>query len=154
MGVVLLVFVIVDSIPCYKAVGIDFGEFSICGKAGDVEIDGTILCICESFINQALRHAGHLRNMFCCSGIVVGFKDVQCFDVLKEGFGIFTGIFMKTDAAVAGALDGFIVDIRDVHHVFDLIAAEQEKSFQKVFENVGSEVPDMGEIINGGAACI
>lgn len=85
-------------------------------------------------------------------GIVVGRRDIQDVEVLEECLDVWFRILVQADALGVRPADGLVVHVGDVHHVHDPEPAELEEPLEEVFEDIGPEIADMGEIIDGRAA--
>ena len=47
---------------------------------------------------------------------------------------------------------GEVSDIGDIHYAFDVVARETQIFFQHILHDIGAEVADVGEVIDGGTA--
>ena len=51
--------------------------------------------------------------------------------------------------AVLAPPDRLVIDIRQVHHALDLQPPILEMPLQEILKNIGAEISNMGEIVNG-----
>ena len=83
----------------------------------------------------------------CHKGVGVELRDVP--DRLAFAGG---ALFHLVVARVCVA--GQVAYVGDVHDVVHLVAVVLERTHQKIFENVGAEVADMGEMVHRRAATV
>jgi hypothetical protein len=81
-----------------------------------------------------------------------GGLDAQRFEIVEESLFKLRGESVERHTGLAAAADCFIVDVGEVHDAVDLEAAGFEVALEKVFENIGAEIADVGMIIDRGAA--
>ena len=149
------VFVHGDAGADLHLVMVDMDELSVAGPFGDGEIDGLVFrLIGDAFFKQGLDDFNHFRNMGRRGGIDICGDDAERLDILEEGVLVFLREVVERDVGGAGAADGLVVDIRQIHDMLDVEIEEAESPLEDVFEGVASEVADVGEIIDGGAACV
>ena len=79
---------------------------------------------------------------------------VQCLEVVEEGGFEFRGEIAQRRFAFADALDDFVVDVRDVHHVLNVEAFELQKAVYEIAKDERAPVADVGEVIDSRAAAI
>jgi hypothetical protein len=54
----------------------------------------------------------------------------------------------------SGVGDDAVVDVGEIHHVSESVAAEFEEAAENVLKDEGAVIADVGEVVNGGAAGI
>jgi hypothetical protein len=94
----------------------------------------------------------------------IGTHDIEAVGISEEGIGIEPGYLKYTLAALLGGLDHFVftgivitremADIGDVHHVGQFITKPAKGPGNDVIEDIGTQVSDMGKIIDRGTATI
>ena len=84
----------------------------------------------------------------------MGDTAVQGLEIVEKCFFKAAGEFAQRSFGFADALDDFVVNVRDVHHVLRGKALKFEVTANEVAENKGAPVADMGEVVNGRAAAI
>jgi hypothetical protein len=58
------------------------------------------------------------------------------------------------EAGRSDALDDLVLDIGDVEDVLNDVAAELEVAAGEIGEDEGTEIADVGEVVDGGSAAI
>ena len=66
----------------------------------------------------------------------------------------FSGELAQRGFIFADALDDFVLDVRDVHDVLDVVAGKFQRAADEVGEDERAPVADVREVINGRAAAI
>ena len=99
-------------------------------------------------------HLDHFGDMGRRGGIDIRGNDAKRLDVLEEGVFVFLCEVIERDLCGTRAADGLVIDIRQIHDMLDVEIEEAESPFEDVFEGIASEIADVGEIIDGGAAGI
>ncbi len=79
---------------------------------------------------------------------MIGPSNAQGIQVLKEGLLERLRKLRERDAGLAAAADRLVIDVSQIHHAFDLVAAKLEVALEQILENIGAEVSDMREIID------
>ena len=64
----------------------------------------------------------------------------------------FFGVIADADVLGGGVGDDAVVDVGEIHHVSESVAAEFEEAAEDVLENEGAVITDVGEVVDGGAA--
>ena len=153
--VFLFVFIGADAARGAKFFQVEMGEFPVAGKAGDAEVDRLVVRLIGVTSGHELRdHRDHARNVLRLGrrGESVGRFDAQRRQVLEksvlEGF----GEIGQGNAFLPGAADGFVVHVGQVHDALDLESAVFEMALEKIFEEVGAEIADVGVVVDGRSA--
>ena len=131
------------------------GEFPVVGKAGDAEVDRLVVCLVGVTGGHELRdHGDHARNVlrFGRRGESVGRFDAQGGQIVEksvlEGF----GEIGQGNAFFPGAADGFVVHVGQVHDALDAESAVFEMALEKILEEVGAEIADVGMVVDRRSA--
>jgi hypothetical protein len=117
----------------------------------DAKIDGSIFRLVSDFLfYQEIDHRDHFGDVFRFGGggIEVSVFNSQGAHVLKESGRKFFGELGQRNIGSAAIADRFIVNIGDVHHAVNGVAPGFEMPLQQVFEEISTEVADMGKRIN------
>ena len=101
---------------------------------------------------QALYHLHHLGDVVGRARVVLGPLDAQGLDVREEGLDVAVGVLPQRDPLLAGAADGLVVDVGQVHHLGDPVPVKLERASQHVLEQEGPQVADVGEVVDRGSA--
>jgi len=62
--------------------------------------------------------------------------------------------FWKRFAGRSAVSNGFVIDVRQIHHTIDLKAARLQMALQQVFEQKRSEIADVRVRIDGRSAAV
>jgi len=139
---------------------IQVGQTAILGKSCDAVVDTPIADICQSLRLEGLDELDHLGNVVCCPGQEVGPLDLQGVQVFQEDGcePVREGLHGRVPVPVGcvgrqgtlGIPDDFVLHVRDVHAVLDLMTCGPEGSFEEILEQEGPQVSDVGVIVDGG----
>ena len=110
-------------------------------------------------VSQALafeltNQAGHLRHKVGGTRFVLGPLDAQRIGVLVQGVNHALGQGPQGLAVVHRALDDFVVDVGDVAHIFDLVAAGFEPALHHIKGHHGAGVAQVAQVVDRHAAHI
>ena len=83
---------------------------------------------------------------------MLGGFDAESFAIVEEGLDEFLGVITDADVLGGGVGDDAVVDVGEIHHVSESVAAEFEEAAEDVLEDEGAVIADVGEIVDGGAA--
>jgi hypothetical protein len=83
---------------------------------------------------------------------MLGAFNPKCVEIFEEGLFEGSSEGRQRDACFAATADGLVVDIGEVHDAVNVEPAAFEMPLQEIFEDVGAEVSDVGEVVNGGSA--
>ena len=103
-------------------------------------------------LKQTAYDIDHLRYVIGRRCDDVRFLDPQLLTVFKEGAGVRLGVSLDVLACLDGSLDDFVIDVRDVHHMFEDPSLAEQVPPQDVFEDIGSQIADMYIVVNGWSA--
>ena len=106
------------------------------------------------FANERFAHGDHFRNVFRGLGLHAGAFNAQAPHVLVKGVDKFFRNFLAGQAGFIGAVDDFIVHVREVAHKGHVQAGVAQIAGQHVKNHGGAGMPDMAIIIGGDAAHI
>lgn len=105
-------------------------------------------------MEEAFDDGDHFRDVVCRKWIAVCGEDIQRLDILEKSVDICLCEFLQRNSLGSGSFNGFVIDIRDVHDMGNFVAHKCQVPLEKVFEDIRTEVADMGIVINGRAAGI
>ncbi len=94
----------------------------------------------------------HLVDVAGGARVDVGAADAEGVEVIEEAAHDGLGELLEGDALAAGAIDGLVVDIGQVHDELDVEALPLEVPMEQVVEEEGAVVPDVRELVDGGTA--
>ena len=92
--------------------------------------------------------------MFGGSGVNVGWLDVQSFNIFKKRFHVEIRVLFEGYLLFLAALDGFVIDVRQVHDMSDIEASVYKPTLQQILKEKSPEISNMCIIVNGGAASV
>ena len=128
---------------------------AVAGKRADAEIHRAILrAIGVTLFDKSGDHRDHpldvhrLRRL----GKMIRALDAKRVEILEERLFERRGEFGQRPARRATAADRLVIDIGEIHHPIHTQAAVFQVTLQQVLENIGAEIPDVGEIVNRGSA--
>ena len=134
---------------------VDMDELSVAGPFFNGEIDGFIFrLIGYSLVKEGFDDFNHFGDVSRRGGIDIRWNDAKRLDVLEEGIFVFLREVVERNFGGTGAANGLVIDIRQIHDMLDVEIEEAESPFEDIFEGVASEIADVGEIIDGWAACV
>ena len=87
-------------------------------------------------------------------GVWCGGRQLSVFRSSKNAASNFAGKFAQRGFRFADALDDFVLHVRDVHDVMDVVAFEFEIAADQIAENKRAPVSDVGEVIDRRPAAI
>ena len=131
------------------------GELPVIREAADAEVDRFVVrLVGVACSDEFLDHGDHARDVcgFRRGGETVGRLDAEGFEVLEERVFERFGEIGEGNAFLAGAADGFVVDVGQIHDALDLEAAVFEVALQEIFEKISAEVADVGVVVDCRAA--
>ena len=153
--VFLFVFIGADAARGAEFVQVEMGEFPVAGKAGDAEVDRLVVRLVGVTAGDELRdHGDHARNVlrFGRRGESVSGFDAQRREVLEKGVLEGFGEIGQGNAFLPGAADGFVVHVGQVHDALDAESAVFKMALEKILEEVGAEIADVGMVVDGRSA--
>ena len=133
-------------------------------ELGGIEIDVSARLVGVALFNQRFDDLDEVRDAPGCGLDDVGGADIQLFAVLEEAVGI---VFRDLHDGFMLALCAFehfilarirvggeVTDVCNIHHAFDVVPREPEVAIQHVLHDIGSEVSDVGEVVDRRSAGI
>ena len=129
-------------------------ELAVGGEAFHVEKHGAVDHVGVAVVDDALDQRDDLGDVFGGAGIEGRALDAERVGILVIiGDGLF-GQLLYGDAVAVGAGDHLVVDIGEVLHERDFVAAELEIAAQHVEDDEGARVADVKIVVYGGAAAV
>ncbi len=146
----LLVLVGIAAAARAPALQADPGQAAVGGEPVDGEVDRTVLPVGEPLVEQAPDEGRHGADVLGIGrpGVMVGRQDVERPLLGVERLDERTRVVPEAHPPGVGAPDRLVVDVRDVHHVGDLEAGEQEEALEQVLEDIRPPVADMGKVVD------
>ena len=77
---------------------------------------------------------------------------MQGSQILEKGLGKRPRVVCEREVLFSRTGDRLVVDVGDVHDLVHLVAQIAQAAPQDVFEDKGSQVADVGVVVDGGAA--
>ena len=127
-------------------------ELAIVGKRTNAEIHGGILgAVGVAFFHEGRDHFHHVRNVFGGGGLgkMIRPFNAERVEILEERLLERSREVRQWQPAVLAPPDRLVIDIRQVHHALDLQPPILEMPLQEILKNIGAEISNMGEIVNG-----
>ena len=138
-----------------KIVQILVRQLAIALETSGSEIDRTVFChIGMSTCNQFFNHGNHAVDFFCRKRMFGGRQDIHRLHIFFAFFNISLRNHRSVHIFLVGSLDDFIIDIREIGNVVDLIPAVHKIAAYRVKKNHRSGVPDMNQVVYGRSADI
>ena len=151
----LCIFVHGDAGSDLHLVVVDMDELSVTGPFRDGEIDGLVFrLIGYPLVKEGFNDFNHFGNMGCRGGIDIRRDDAERLDVLEESVFVLLCEVVERNFCGTRAADRLVIDVRQIHDMFDVEIEEAKSPLEDVFERIASEVADVGEVVNGWAACV
>ena len=137
-------------------------EHVVALQLGGVEVDVASGLVGVALVQQAGHHLDELVDEPRGGLDHLGGFDVQLGAVVEKGVGIEPGDVHHRLVLPLGAFEhlvlagvrvaGQVAHVGDVHHPVHLIALVPQELLQHVLHDVGAQVADVGEVVDGGAA--
>ena len=105
-----------------------------------------------AFVDQVLRNANHVLDVFRTARIVVGTEDVQSVHVLVVGFDVLLHEGFPIAVKFVRPLDDLIVDVREILNVVHVVAAGLKPPVNEVKRQVAACMTEMTAVVNGHTA--
>ncbi len=133
---------------------LDPGEGAVVRRAVDAEIDGAEFLVGQSLFQQAAGLFHHVGDVLAGPGVVVRAADAEGVEGLEEDPLPAGGEVLQFSARLETFLDGAVVDVAEVHGVFDLVAAAFEVASQHVGEDQAAAEAQVGRPVQARPAGI
>ena len=130
-------------------------ELAVAGKLAYSKVHIAIAClVSQAFVLQRTNHLEHLRHVFGGTRLKGGALNTQGVGVLVQGIDHAIGQAANGFAVFHGALDDLVVNVRDVAHIGDAIAACAQPALHHVKGDHGTSMAQVAQVINRHAADI
>ena len=110
--------------------------------------------ISQPFFLEDADHGQHLRHIVGRTRLQRRRLDIEGANILVHGRNHLVGQRADGDAALDCPLDDLVVDIGDVAHIGDLVAAELEPALHHIESHHHACMADMAKVVDGHAAHI
>ena len=127
-----------------------------------IEVDVAARDVGEALFNQLFDHLDERVDAACGRHDDLGLFDAELLAVGKERVGVEPRDLHDGLVLAAGALEHLVLagvgvarkvaDVRDVHRARHVVAEVAQRLFEHVLHDVGAQVADVGEVVNGRAA--
>ena len=104
--------------------------------------------------DQLFNEADDLRDVFGGARLFVRFETAEGFQILQKGGFKLAGELAQGGLIFAHPLDDLVLHVRDVHHVFHLVAGEFERATDQIGKDERAPVADVGEVIDRRSAAV
>src|SRR5581483_685675 len=124
--VFLVIFIMFHPAGSLQLGEIKMGELSVIWKFVDAEINRFVLClISETPRDEYADHLDHPIDvtLVCGRGKFISSLDSQCLGVFEECPFELLGKFCEWHIGFARPADRLVIDVGDIHHSMDLVAA-------------------------------
>lgn len=153
------VFVVADAFAWAHGFEVEVKEAAVLASHGavaiDAEVDGFVGgLVGEAAFLQALDEVDDVLDVFGGAGHGVWARAAEEVHVGEEGLLQFPGELGEGGLGFPDAANDFVFDVGDIHDVEDIVAAEFEVAAEEVGEDERAEVPDVGAVIDRGAAAV
>ena len=143
-----------DARAALQVVDVLMAELAVGREALHVEIDGAVDDVGMAVVDDALDERDDLGDVLGGAGIERGALDAESIGVLViVGYGLL-GQLLYGDAVTVGPLDHLVVDVGEVLHESDFVAAELQIAAEHVENDEGTRVSDVEVVVDGGAAAV
>ena len=119
------------------------GKLAVVRNLTDTEKNVAADRVGEAFINESFGCFDDFRDSLGGEGGEVGLKDIKRGHVLEIALGIFGGQLFDGDTEAVGMVNDVVLDIGDVFHVLDLIAAEFQVTADDIEDNIAHGMADV-----------
>jgi len=108
----------------------------------------------DAALDELFDERNDIAHKFRRARCLVRHAAIQRLEIGDEFGFVFACKFLERRFGFANALDDFVLDVRDIHHVRDVVTLELEITPHEVGENEGAPIADVREIVNRQAAAI
>ena len=148
-GAFLLVLVLGNTRPRLESRGVDPCQATVVLELGNAEVDRAIIrAVCQPLVEQLADQLDHLRHMVRCRRIVLCRFNIEGLDVLEEHILVGLRVVAQGHPGFTRPANRLVVHVRQVHHLRHLETAVLEIASEEILEHVGSEIADVGGIVN------
>ena len=150
---VLGVLVAADAVADALIFEVELDQLPVVFAFLDGEVNGPVVGLVRvALVHQLLDHVQHFRDVRRGLGIVFRRFDAERAEILEERILVFAREGLKRQPRGARIADGLVVDVGQVHDLRDLDAVVFERAAEKVFEEIGAEIADVGVVVDRRAA--
>ncbi len=155
LHLLLRIFVLRDPRSGLQLGKIDLGKLPVFLELFYVEIYRLVIShIGVSPVHELLHQRDHLFYVISRFRVELKRLDVQRFQIIEEQLRILFSELAERDSFLLRVADGLVVDVGDVHNVFDGETAVFQVSSEYVIEQECAEVAYVGVSVNGRSARI
>ncbi len=130
------------------------GQSSVIRKISDGKKHIAVRHIGKSFFNKRRDQTDHVRHMLSGPGCQRWRRNIKRRHILIVEPDIPLGNFRNSNTFSVGAVDDFIVNVREIFHVSHLVAASPKMAEHDIKNHGGTGMADMADIISRNAANI
>ena len=85
---------------------------------------------------------------------MLGALQAQGIAIVEKCFGVGGGVFLERLATGDGVADDFVVHVRNVHHMVEVVAIGFQALAEHVYKGEGTEITDVREIVYSWTASV
>ena len=160
----VLLFAHVDAATLAQVFHVEAGKVGIARELEAIEVDAVAGAVGVTLFFESFYQINLFLDVLRGRSPAGRFLDVKTVPVGHESVGVELSDIPHGLAFAGGALFHFVVarvcvagqvaHVGDVHDVVHLVAVVVQRTHQKVFENVGAEVANVGEMVHRRAATV
>ena len=117
-----------------------------------MEIDAVVGNVSMALVDEVLRDANHVINVFRASGVNVGPKDVQSVHVLVVSIDVFFHEGLPIPIDFVRTMNNLVVNIGEVLDVVNIVAAGFKPPMNQVKSEVATCMSEVTAVVDGHAA--
>lgn len=149
MRVFLRVIVLRDARAGADLARIEAREAAIAFELVDGEIHRAVVRLVGGSVRlEAFHEVDHLRNECGRAWIVLGALNAEELAIGVEGLADGIGELGDGDGPLRRPLDDFVVDVGQVHHLFDGPSTHVERATEEVFKQKGPKIAEVRRIVD------
>ena len=128
------------------------GKLAIFREFLCIIINSAMVFIRKTLINQGLHHCDNTVHFLCYARVYGCSFYIQTICIAECFFNVFIGDFRHGFAFLIGSVDDFVINVREVLHIGNLVALIFQIASYGIKNNVGSCVADMDVIVHSRTA--
>ena len=117
-----------------------------------MEIDAVVGNVGMALVDEVLRDANHVIDVFRASRVNIGPKDVQSVHVLIVSIDVLLHESLPVPIKLVGTMDDFVINVGEVLDIVDIVAAGFKPPMNQVKSEVATGVSEVTAIVHGHAA--
>ena len=147
-----IVFVDIHARTGANAAEIVVRKLSVTGEIGDAVIDRAFAHVGKTALAEFLNRRHHIGDVLGRVHQALRPFQPQRVHIFVEGLGVDLRVFLDRVVLSRGVADDLVLNVRDVHHVIELISARAEPPAQDVLERECSQISNVDVVVYGRPA--